>query len=247
MAKPNTRQDFINYCLRELGAPVIEINVDVDQIEDRVDDALQIFHTYHFDGVERIYFPHEITQQNVDDGFITLDPSIITVVKVFPYDTSLSANNLFSIRYQMAMNDFWDISNVQMSYYAQSMQTINFINSMLNNEKSLNFNRVTNRVIIDTNWEDKFSVGQFLMFEVYIIVNPSEFGSVWNNEFLKKYGTALIKKQWGNNTKKFSGVQLPGGVTLNGQQIFDEAIEELKQLDQELQLKYQIPPRFFIG
>lgn len=247
MAQPTTREQFIEYCLRELGAPVLEVNVDDDQVEDRVDDALQIFHNYHFDGVERINYPHTITQQNIDDKFVILDPNIISVVRVFPYDMSLSANNMFSIRYQMAMNDFWDISSVKMQYYDQSMQAINLINQMLNNEKSLNFNRHTNKVRIEANWEDKFEVGMMLMFEVYYIVDPSQFGSVWNNEFLKRYATALIKKQWGNNLKKFDGVQLPSGIVLNGQRIYEEAVEEIRELKQELETTHQLPPRFFIG
>ncbi len=245
--RPNTREQFIEYCLRELGHPVIEINLDDDQIEDRIDDAIQIFHNYHFDGVERIYHPHTITQQNIDDQYVTLDPDIISVVRVFQYDMSLSTNNMFSIRYQMALNDFWDISSIKMQYYDQSMQAINMINDMLNNEKSLQFNRHTNKVRIEANWQDKFEPGMSLMFEVYYAVDPATYGSVWNNEFLKKYGTALLKKQWGNNLKKFDGVQLPSGIMLNGQKIFDEAVEEIKELKEELATTHQLPPRFFIG
>ena len=246
MAPPTSRQELIDYCLRELGHPVIEINLDPDQIEDRVDWALQKFRNFHFDGTERMFVKHEVTQTDIDNEWIPMDEKIIAVVRVFPHHTSQVTNNIFNIRYQISLNDFYDISSIDLSYYDSSKRHINLLDELLVGEQSIRFNRHTDRIYIDADWEERFAVGDILLFEVHMIVDPEEYNDVYNDEFLKKYLTALLKKQWGNNLKKFSGVQLPGGVELNGSEIYNEAVEEIKELEEELDMKYSVPPIFFL-
>lgn len=246
MAEPASRADLIEYTLRQLGKPVVEINVADEQIQDRLDDALQIFRTYHFDGVEKMYLSHTLTQQDLDNDYITLPPAVMSVVRIFPYSVSLSTNNIFSIRYQMAMNDLFDFSSIDLSYYEIAKQHINLLEEMLVGEPSIRFNKHMDKVFIDTSWERHYTVGDKLLFEVYASLDGDEYPSIWNDEFLKKYFTALVKRQWGSNLKKFSGVTMMGGITLNGQEIYDEGKQEVEQCELELVDKYSYPPQFFM-
>ena len=245
---PNSRQSLINYCLRNLGSPVIEINVDIDQLEDRVDEALQFFQEYHADGLHKEYFKHELTQADVDNKYIPIPDEIITVVRILPFTYENSSINMFDARYQMALNDMYNLGFAgSLANYVHVQQYINTIDMMINGTPQVDFNRHQNRLYINIDWDRYVNVGEYIIAEAYRVVDPATNTDVYNDLFLKRYLTALIKRNWGNNLKKFEGVELPGGVTMNGQQIFDEANEELLRIEEEVQSKYQDPIDFSIG
>ena len=251
MSKPSSRQELIDYCLRQLGHPVVEVNVDPDQIDDRIDESLEKFHNWHFDGTQRTFLKHNITQQEIDDEYIPIDDSIISIVRLFPFDASLNTGNLFNLAFvQTTLGDihnFGGSGGDPVTNFSITKQYINLLDDILIGEQSLRFNRHMNRVHLDLDWSERFNAGDTLLFEVFQIIDPEEFTDVYNDEYLKKYATALIKMQWGTNLKKFEGVQLPGGITMNGQQIFEEAQQELERLEEELKNKFEVPPLFFIG
>lgn len=247
MANPSSRQGLIDYCLRELGHPVIEINVDDDQLEDRVDEAIQLYREFHYDAVEFVYLKHEVTANNISQKYIELNDNIIGVEKVIPFTSRTRGIDLFDVRYQILLNDLYSIQSTDIIYFSQIKTQLELINQLLVGEKPVRFNRHMNRLFIDMDWEDDVSVGEFLIIQCYRALNPDTFNDVYNDYHLKKYTTALIKKQWGNNLKKFEGVQMPGGVTLNGQRIYDEAVEELKELRQEVESVWQLPINMFVG
>jgi hypothetical protein len=322
MPSPTTREEFKEYCLRKLGKPVIEINVDDDQVEDRIDEALKYYWDYHFDGTERLYYKYmiqdsdrrdavkEITIANSGIGYsnsdtvvitkdpscptgagatatlttdssgsivsvtmtnngtgYTLDPSvsittstgsgadlrgykggyikvpenIIGITGIFPIgDPSLSVNDIFNIRYQIALNDLYTLTSVQLTPYYMAMEHLALIQQLLVGQQPIRFNRHTDKLYIDTDW-GKLPTGRFILFECYRVIDPNEYRDAWGDRFLSRYCTALIKKQWGNNLKKFSGMQLPGGITFNGQQIYEEAAEELSKLEAEMINSYSLP------
>jgi len=245
---PNSRQSLINYCLRNLGAPVIEINVDEDQLEDRVDEALQFFHEYHADGLRKEYFKHELTQADVDNEYIPIPDEIITVVRILPFTYENSSISMFDARYQMALNDMYNLGFAgTLSNYVHVQQYITTLDMMINGTPQVDFNRHQNRLYINIDWDRYVDVGDYIVAEAYRVVDPEQNTDVYNDLFLKRYLTALIKRNWGNNLKKFEGVELPGGVTMNGQQIYDEANEEILQIEEEVQSKYQDPIDFHIG
>lgn len=250
MAEPATRQQLKDYALRRLGAPVIEINVDDEQVEDRVDDALQFFAEYHFDGVEKEYFQYTITADDITNKYIStneVDPSIISITRIF--DTSTSSTNIFDVRYQIALNDFYGLRTGlgNISYYDQTQRHLSLIQQILDPEKALRFSRVTNKLKIDTDWSDTFEAGDVIVFEAMVVLNPNEYTEIYNDRLLKKYVTALIKKQWGENLSKFQNIQLPGGLQYNGAELFSQADAEIRQIEEEVQLKYELPPDFMVG
>lgn len=274
MATPFTREELKQYALRRLGYPVIEINVDDSQIEDRIDDSLQFFADYHFDGVEKVYLPKQITQKDIDRAYIdltepteaddtvtpkikaapALDPngqSIISVVRAFQLFDTLGGTGMFDARYQIALNDLYGLRT---NTYSDSLQTYNYTRShmqmlqdLLTPEKAIRFSRVTNKLYVDMDWNTHPRVGEYMMFEAYKILDPEQYGEIYNDRMLKQYVTAKIKEQWGRNLSKFDGVSLPGGVSLNGLRILNEAQEEIRKLEDEIQSKYELPPIFFIG
>jgi len=275
MAKPSTRQELIDYCLRRLGAPVLEINVDDDQIDDLVDDALQYFNERHFDGVERMYLKYQITQDDIDRGkakntsgvgivtttgtsgigtfnfyetsnYIQVPDSVIGIEKVFKFDTSSISGGMFSIKYQLFLNDLYYFNSVELLQYAMVKSYLEDIDFLLTTDKQIRFNKRQNRMYLDIEWGAQ-SAGNFLVIDCYRILNPNEFTKVYNDSFLKKYLTSLIKKQWGQNLIKFRGVKLPGGVELNGREIYDDAQRELDDLMQKMSMEYELPPYDFIG
>jgi len=231
MANPSTRQGLIDYCLRELGDPVIEINVDPDQLEDRVDEALQYYQEFHSDATLRTYLKHEITADDVANEYIPISSNIIFISKLFPIASGSLSKDFFDIKYQLHLND---IANMQsymgdLAYYEQMQQYLSLIDMKLNGAPLVQFSRHQNRLYIHGEKETKDLVeGDYLVAEVFEIVNPSTYSSVWNDMWLKQYTTALIKKQWGANLIKFEGMQLPGGVTINGRQIFEMRCKKLK-------------------
>jgi len=251
MAKPRTRQEFKDYCLRALGAPVIEINVDDSQVEDRIDQAIQYFSDWNSYGAQRTYYKYQITAQDQQNQYIdtyAIDPNIMTISRVFPIGFNLQINNVFNVRYQMALNDFYGLRTGQMNlnFFVSTMQYIEMLQQLLDPEKQVRFNKYNNKLFIDMNWKD-FEAGQYLLIEGYTIVDPEVYSEAWNDPMLKKYATALIKMQWGANLSKYEGIPLPGNITFNGQRIYQEAVDEVNKIEEEVLLKYQEPPDFITG
>jgi hypothetical protein len=276
MSKPSTRQELVDYCLRRLGAPVLEINVDDDQIDDLVDDALQYFHERHFDGVERMYLKYQITQEDIDRGrgkgengvgivtttgtsntnlsfdfyessnYIQVPDSVIGIEKIFKFDTSSISGGMFSIKYQLFLNDLYYFNSINLLQYAMTKSYLEDIDFLLTTDKQVRFNKRQNRLYLDIDWGAQ-NVGKFIVIDCYRILDPNDFTKVYNDSFIKKYLTALIKKQWGQNLIKFRGVKLPGGIELNGREIYEDAEKELEDIKQRMTLEYELPPYDFIG
>ena len=243
-----SRQGLIDYCLRELGHPVVEINVDDDQVSDRIDEAFQYYQDYHYDAVERVYLKHLVTSSNQTNAYIDLDDSIIGVVRILPFSAiNTGQAYMWDIRYQLRLNDMFDLLNTSIIYYQQVKQQLALIDHLLVGSKSFRFQRHMNRLYIDMGWTTDITEGEYIIVEAYKILDPNAYTDVYGDRFLKRYATALIKRQWGTNLKKFEGIQMPGGVTLNGQKIYDEAMEEIKYLETEMQSSYVEPPNFMMG
>jgi hypothetical protein len=280
MAKPASRQQLIDYCLRRLGAPVLEINVDDDQIDDLVDDPLQYFQERHFDGVERMYLKYKITQADLDRGrgrntngvgvttttatsnitgigtvsynfyetsnYIQVPDSVIGIEKVFKFDTSSISGGMFSIKYQLFLNDLYYFNSVELLQYAMVKSYLEDIDFLLTTDKQLRFNKRQNRLYLDLDWASQ-SADKYIVIDCYRILDPNTFTNVYNDSFIKKYLTALIKKQWGQNLIKFRGVKLPGGIELNGRELYEDAERELEDIKQRMVQEYELPPYDFIG
>jgi hypothetical protein len=246
MAIPTTKDQFKEYCLRTLGKPVIEINVDDDQVDDRVDEALKYYWDYHFDGTEKIYYKYQITAQTKIDRYVPMPENVIGVVNLFPIGQALNTNNLFNIRYQIALNDLYTLTSVSMVPYYMAMTHVQFLEQMLVGQQPIRYNRNMNRLYVDMDW-NIINEGDYLVAEAYQIVDPDVFADVWKDRWLLRYATCLIKQQWGNNLKKFSGMQMPGGITFNGQQIYDEATTERRELEQEMITSYSLPVTDMVG
>jgi len=240
------REGFKEYCLRDLGRPVININIDGVQIEDRVNEALRYYFDYHFDGSQKIYYKHQITDQNKVDGYILLPENIMGVVKIFDLSSAYNSGTLFDVRYQFAMNDMWTMTSTSLAPYVMAMEHLQFMESILIGKVPLRYNRHVNKLYLDMDW-NKLNTGSYLIVEAYEIVNPAVFTDVWDDRWLKEYCTALIKRQWGNNLKKFDGMEMPGGVKFNGQRIYDEAINEIDRLRHEMINSYSLPASDMIG
>jgi len=264
----NSREGLIEYAFKRLGSPVIEINVDYSQAEDRVDDALELFRERHFDGMEKVFFSHQITQTDIDQEYINTNDigpvngptgdgprgsDILTVVKVFQFG-QFSNINMFDIRYQLALSDYFGINrglNAAVSQglasYDSTKRYINLIEDFFQPEKAVRFTKVTNRLHIDTDWSTQMQVGEYLIIEAYAAINPQTFTEIYNDRLLKEYVTALIKRQWGANLSKYDGVQMPGGVVLRGGAIEAEAQRELEVIEQKLYSQYELPVDFMTG
>jgi hypothetical protein len=249
MAKPTSKATLIDYCLRNLGAPVIEVNVDDDQIDDRIDEALQFYQEYHSDAVERVYLKHQVTQDDIDNGYITLTDHIQNIMRVFPLNDAQTSSSMFSAKYQMHMNDLFNLNyGGALLDYSMRMMHLSLMGDVVNDGvKHIEWNRHRNTLRIDMDWSNEVSIGDFIVIECDRVVDPDTYVDVYNDYYLKKYATALIKRQWGVNLKKFEGMVMPGGVTFNGQQMFDEATEELKELQEEARLNWELPVDFFSG
>ena len=317
MAAPSTRTEFKDYCLRRLGFPVIQINVDDDQVDDRIDDALQFFHDYHFDGVEKIYMKHRITQDDIDRKFIYCPDPVIFVTKIFPFDDSNSSINMFDLRYQLRLHDLYDFTSVSYVSYEITMQHITTLNMLFSGYPQHRFNRHQNKIFLDIDWSRDATLGEYVVIECYRklvpdtimltgtvtatntsnlitgtgttfdqqiiegdiitisgqdaqvnrIISPTQayltsnlvtsvttatatktgVSDVWDDRLLKQYATALIKYQWGTNLSKFAGVQMPGGVTLDGPRIMTEAQVEIDKIETEMQAYNVLPPEILTG
>ena len=246
MALPSTRETFKQYCLRQLGKPVIDINVSDDQCEDRIDDALQYYRDYHFDGTEKVYLKKTLTADDITNMYLDVDSSIVGVVNMFDIGDSVNTNNIFNLKYQISLNDIFDASDVTMLGFYQAFAHIALLEELLVGQQPLRFNRHKNRVHVDMNW-DKVIAGEILIFEAYQVVDPAANADVWADRWLIRYTTELFKKQWGSNLSKFEGMQLPGGVTFNGVKIYDDAITELNKLEEEMITSYSLPVHDLTG
>ena len=268
MATPSTRETLKQYCLRNLGKPVIDINVDDDQVEDRIDEALQYFAQYHVDGVERMYLKYLVTEADITrmttdasesatensitttykraDNFLVVPPSVISVINVFPLSDRANLN-MFDVRYQLRLNDLYDFSSTSIVHYQMTMQHLDFLDHILVGEKPMRFNQLSNRLYLDMDWGTDITAGEYLIFEVYRKVDPDTYTDLYDDLYLKRYVTALIKRQWGQNLSKFSGTAMLGGVTLNGPELFSAAIDEQSRLEDEIRLNYEEPPHMQQG
>lgn len=319
MAAPSSRASLIDYCKRRLGFPVIDINVDDDQVEDRIDDALQFYQDYHYDAVQKVYLKHRVSTDDVnreyidmtqasgvatvtsgsavvtgfgsnfaaeftagvtdvtingetkkvlsvtDKGTMTMNSvysssansvpitveqaadSIIGVTRIFPLSSTNATVNMFDLRYQLRLHELYDFTSTSYVNFVLTQQHLRTLDMLFSGEQPLRFNRHQNRLYIDFQWGTDIQAGEFLVIEAYKILDPNSYTDVYNDRWVKMYSTALIKKQWGMNLKKFGGIQLPGGVQLNGQQIYDEADAEIQKLEQEMQDKYELPAEFILG
>jgi len=317
MAKPRSRAELALYCKRKLGFPVIEINVDDDQVDDRIDEALQFFEDYHFDGTEKIYMKHQITSEDINRRWIYAPDAVTFITGVFPFDASNASVNMFDLRYQLRLHDLYDFTSVSYVSYEITMQHIRTLNLLFSGTPQFRFNRKQNKVFLDINWDSDLQPGQYVIVECYRTLNPSTitltgtcattnasntvigtgtifdqevlendfvtFGSqtlqiakinsptsiivrgpftanqsgvtmtsagysdIWNDRFLKQYTTALIKYQWGSNLSKFAGIQLPGGVTLDGPRIMQEAQAEIDKLEEQMHVINVLPGEIMMG
>jgi len=247
MAVPNSRAQFKEYCLRKLGKPVIEINVDDDQVEDRVDEALKKYYDFHFDGSDKIYYKHAVTQTDIDNKYITMPENILGVVNLFPIsDPSVRSDDIFNIRYQIALNDLYTLTSVSMVPYYMVMEHLALIQELLVGKQPIRYNRHKDRLYIDMDWNN-IGIGEFLLVEAYEIVDPDVWTDAWGDNWLQRYCTELIKKQWGSNLTKFTGMQLPGGVQFNGEKIYDDAVAEIAKLEENLISSYSLPVMDMVG
>jgi len=246
MATPTTRSELKKYCLRRLGAPVVEINVDEDQVDDRIDDALEFYRDYHYDGSERTFLKHQVTETDKANKYVDVPANVMGIINIFPIGTGLQANNLFNLRYQISLNEVHDWASERIQHYVASMERISLLEEILVGKQPLRFNRHTDKLYIDMDW-NRVSVGEYIIVECYQVLDPDTYTSVWGDWWLRQYATALIKRQWGENMKKFEGMQLPGGVTFNGQTIWSEAQEEILRLEEEVQKKFSMPAMDMIG
>ena len=243
MATPTSRTTFKEYCLRTLGKPVVDINVDDAQVEDRIDDALQYYRDYHFDGTERIIKKIEITQSIKDNKQIDLSnesPEIIDVTRLFDIGDAIQSSNLFNIRYQIHLNDLFDFTSTTYLPYVTAMRHVEQLEEIFVGSQPIRFNRHQNLLNVDIEKED-LVVGQFVMLDGYAVVDPDTYTDLWSDWWLRRYATCLIKRQWGENIKKYEGLQLPGGITFNGQKIWEEATEEQRNLEAEVLNSYSLP------
>jgi len=281
MAQPTSRTELVNYCKRQLGAPVLEVNVADEQVDDLVDDALQFFHERHFDGVTQTFLKYKITQADIDRGrgrggnnpigivttsasttidgssvqfdyeensnYLQVPPSVIGVQKIYHFDGSNTVtNNIFSVKYQLFLNDIYYWGSTELLTYAMVKTYLEDIDFLLTTEKQIRFNQRMDRLYLDIDWSS-VTVNDYLVIDCYRLLDPNDFSRVWNDSFLKKYLTALIKKQWGQNLIKFQGVKLPGGVELNGRQIYDDAQKEIDMIMEKMSNTYELPPLDMIG
>ena len=281
MAQPASRSQLKDYCLRQLGAPVLEINVADEQVDDIIDDALQYFHERHFDGVLRTYLKYEVTQNDIDRGkgpgqsgvlgittttatstidgaeiqfdwkensnYLQVPPAVIGVEKVFHFDGSQSmSSGMFSIKYQLFLNDIYFWGALEMLTYNMTRTYLSDLEFALTTQKQIRFNQRMDRLYMDVNWEE-LTAGDWLIMDCYRTLDPNDYTRVWNDSFLKKYTAALLKKQWGQNLIKFNGVKLPGGVELNGRDIYEDGVKELEVIREMMSNTYELPPLDMIG
>lgn len=246
MATPTSNTDFKEFCLRKLGKGVIEINVSTAQVDDRVDEAVNFYQDYHFDGTERVFYKKQITQDDKDNGYIDLPDNIIGAVNMFDIGDADNTNNLFNIRYQIALNDLYTLTSQSLVPYYMAFQHLELYEQILIGKQPIRYNRHRNRFHIDMDW-DKLAVGEYLIIEAYQVIDPDTYSKMYGDYWLQRYATALIKIQWGENLKKFQGMQMPGGMIMDGVSIYNEGIRDKEQLEMEMRTSYSLPAADMIG
>lgn len=244
----NSRNELKEYCLRKLGKPLVDINVDDTQIEDRIDDALKEFSGYHFSGSERLYYKHELTQLDIDNSFIKLPENIVSVIRVLPGSSSKFSDyqGMFNSEYQMMLGDFHNSSLPTVTDFVMKKTHFDFLSQVLGGTDSISFNRYKDKLVFNT-MSERMTPGDFIIAECWSTIDPEEYTEIYNDTFVKKYTTSSIKQQWGMNLLKFEGANLPGGITLNGSRLYEDATEELEKLSEDLRDKYELPIDFMIG
>ena len=273
MAVPSTKATLKTYCLRALGYGVIDINVSDDQVDDRLDEALQYFAQYHYDGIEKMYLKHLITTADVararsdasssatdtadnsitatwkeGNNFIPVPSSVVSVVQVFPFTDTGGSGSMFDIRYQLRLNDLFDFSSTDILHYQMTMDNIDLLNSILVGETPIRFNQHQNRLYVEMDWANDVTADvDYLVIECYRKLDPTTYTDIYDDIYLKRYATALIKKQWGANLSKFKGVTMLGGVEMDGETIYSQAVEEQNKLEEEIQLAFELPINYMIG
>lgn len=241
MATPTNKEEFKEYCLRKLGKPVIEINVSDEQVDDRVSEGLRWYGDYHFDGNEKIYYRHQVTEEDRNNTYIMLPENVIGAVRVFPIaDPMVRSDDLFNIRYQIALNDLYTLTSVSMVPYYMTMQHLALIQEMLVGNQPIRYSRHKNQLYLDMNW-DMVNNGDFLLIEAFEVIDPEIYTDVWGDRWLQNYCTALIKRQWGENINKFQGMSLPGGVQFNGDRILTDAQQEIEKMEREMIVSFSLP------
>ena len=271
MAIPTTKATFKSYCLRALGFGVIDINVSDDQVDDRIDEALQYFAQYHYDGIEKMYLKYQVTADDITratsndtttatdsvdtsitasfsegKNFIPMPSAVVSVLNIFPFDDQ-ATNNMFDIRYQLRLNDLYDFSSTSIIHYQMTMQQLDFLSHILVGEKPVRFNQHQNRLYIDMDWTNDLATDEYIVIEAYRKLDPTVFTDVFNDIYLKRYTVALFKKQWGANLSKFNGVAMLGGVSLNGQEIYSQALQDIEKLETEIRSTFELNPAMMIG
>lgn len=241
-----SREELKQYALRELGAPVIRINVADVQLEDRLDEAFEKFREYHTDGTEKIYLKHLITADDVTNKWIPVSDLVYGITRIIPLSSGTSLNNIFDIQYQMRLNDLFNLTSTSMIYYTTAMSHLALLDHVLNGHSLIRFNRFKNKLELDVKWGQTLVEGMYIILETYRALDPEEYVRIYSNPWLKKYVTALFKRQWGANTSKFSGLQLPGGVTIDGKTLYQDAINEIRELEKELD-DMAPPLEWFVG
>ena len=245
--QPANRDELKDFCLRQLGSPVIQINVDDEQVNDAVELAFEYWNEFHFNGTERTYVKHVITQDDINNEYITVSDSLIGAIRMFPVGGSALAMNMFDMRYQLRLNDLWDLSSTSYVNYSLTMQHLATLDLVFTGQQPIRFNRLTNKLYIDLDWKNDLAVGEYIVIEGIVITDPGAYTKVWNDRMLKKLATAYVKKQWGTNMSKFDKMQLPGGVTMRGVDIFNEAVNDINQIEQNIRDTYEQPPGFLVG
>jgi hypothetical protein len=252
-----SREDLKDYALRRLGFPVIEINVDDAQVEDRIDDALQFFSQYHFDGVEEVYVPYVITQTDITDKYINTNGisagssggEIVSISKVFIIDQA-TQSGMFSVQYQLMLNDYFNgflTGTSNLNYYDTTKQYLSLLQQFLSPEKQISFSRVTNKLKINADWSETFKVGDKILVQAYVALNPETYPEIYNDILLKQYVTALIKRQWAANLSKFSNIPLPGNLSFDAGSMYADATNEITRIEDTVQSKYELPVDFMVG
>lgn len=253
MATPTSRAELKDYCLRKLGFPVIDINVDDDQLEDRIDDALGKFRDYHYDGTEEIYLAQKVEGELYANNYVDLPNNIIGVTRVMPISgqsissTAATGFNIFDINYQIRLNDFYNLTSSSYTYYYIAREHLEMLNMITVGEIPFSYNRKTNRVQLHSGISGKATTDDYIVFQAIRIVDPSSYSKVFNDTWIKDYTTALFKEQWGSNITKYSNYTLPGGLVVNGDKIYSDAVAEVAALEEKLRDVYEAPPAMFVG
>ena len=245
--KPANKEELKEFCLRQLGYPVVQINVDDEQVNDAVELAFEYWNEFHFNGTERTYVKHQVTSTDKTNKYITVSDSLIGATRVFRVGQNKMGMNMFDLRYQLRLNDLWDLSSTSYVNYSLTMQHLATLDLVFTGEQPIRFNRLTDKLYVDWDWENDIAEGEYMIVEGFVITDPDTYTQVWNDRLLKKLTTAYIRKQWGQNMSKFDKMQLPGGVTMRGVDIYNEGVADIEKAEQEIRNTYEAPPGFLVG